>query len=236
MCALRQAAGCVEAGPEPAASQQDRRGSRWICLDLTLPTPLHPPGPPLPTCTSLCSVKSSSREGEFVLGGWAVYVLLLVPSRESRKRDRNQAEHKRDFVFADFSSQTLCVDIRLLSPCWNFWSALFLCCVSFALSLVHSASCSLSQTHALLVCPGNVLPSSFLILSHHWLSALAPHPPNLLIKLSLLEVRGEHMYLLMVLWQFKHTEYAVLLMCSEAGSVIDQHAPKRVWKGWYHQI
>lgn len=94
--ALRQAAGCVEAGPEPAASQQDRRGSRWICLDLTLPTPLHPTGPPLPTCTSLCSVKSSSREGEFVLGGWAVYVMLLVPSRESRKRDRNQAAHKRE--------------------------------------------------------------------------------------------------------------------------------------------
>lgn len=44
--ALRQAAGCVKAGLGPTASQEDRRGSRWIFLDLTLPMPLHPSGPP----------------------------------------------------------------------------------------------------------------------------------------------------------------------------------------------
>lgn len=61
--ALRQAAGCVKAGMGPAASQEDRRGSRWMYLDLTLPTPLHPPGPPLPTCTSLCRVEGREWSG-----------------------------------------------------------------------------------------------------------------------------------------------------------------------------
>lgn len=37
---------CVKAWLGPAASQEDRRGSRWTGLDLTLPTPFYPPGPP----------------------------------------------------------------------------------------------------------------------------------------------------------------------------------------------
>lgn len=67
--ALRQAAGCVRAGLVPAVSQEDRRGSRWICFDLTLPTPSRPPGPPLPTCTSLSRVEGRERSGCFFFWG-----------------------------------------------------------------------------------------------------------------------------------------------------------------------
>lgn len=68
--ALRQASDCVKAGP---ASQEDRRGSRWICLDLTLPTPLHPLGLAKPARLS-----AEQKEGSGVAdcgcawssGGW----------------------------------------------------------------------------------------------------------------------------------------------------------------------
>lgn len=55
------ASGCVKAWLEPADSQEDRRGSRWICLDLTLPTPFRPPGPPLPTCRPLCRIEGREQ-------------------------------------------------------------------------------------------------------------------------------------------------------------------------------
>lgn len=58
---LRQAACCVKAWLGPADSQEDRRGSRWICLDLTLPTPFHPPGPPLPTCMPLRRIEGREQ-------------------------------------------------------------------------------------------------------------------------------------------------------------------------------
>lgn len=71
--ALRQASDCVKAGLGPAASQEDRRGSRWICLDLTLPTPLHPLGLAKPARLS-----AEQKEGSGVAdcgcawssGGW----------------------------------------------------------------------------------------------------------------------------------------------------------------------
>lgn len=57
---------CVNAEPDPVDKQQDRWGSRWISLDLTLPTVFHPPGPPLPICISL--QRKKSRMQAFMCG------------------------------------------------------------------------------------------------------------------------------------------------------------------------
>lgn len=79
--------------------------------------------------------------------------MLLVPSRETR-------ESERVFAFADFSSYTPCVlncaGIWLLSPCWNSWSALFVCCLSSAIfPLWYSLLSALSAKPALcLFVPG----------------------------------------------------------------------------------
>lgn len=128
--ALRQAAGCVKAGLGPAASQEDRRGSRWICLDLTLPTPLHPPGPPLPTCTPLHRVEGRWQNGSVYVwfGGWEVHVMLLVPSGESRKTDGKQREQERLCLCRPFLTDTVCAEL-----CWHMAPAsmleLLVCCV-----------------------------------------------------------------------------------------------------------
>lgn len=79
--ALRQAECCVKAWLGPAASQEDRRGSRWTGLDLTLPTPFYPPGPPLPTCTSLFRIKAGQQS--MLLGGGELCLILLVAGRDS---------------------------------------------------------------------------------------------------------------------------------------------------------
>lgn len=90
MCvyALHQAAAGVRAGLGPAASQENRRGSRWICLDLTLPTPLHPPGPPPPTFRPFCRVEGRQNGSLFLcvqFGGGGT-----LPHSGSRNIDNRQ--------------------------------------------------------------------------------------------------------------------------------------------------
>lgn len=157
--ALHRAAGCVKAGQGPAASQEDRRGSRWICLDLTLPTPLHPPGPPLPTCTSLCRIEGREQSGCVCVwfGGWEVYVMLLVPSRESRKAER---ERERETLQSFSYRLCVCWTVLTYGPCLHVGTSGLLrsSVVSPKLYSPSATVCSLSQTSTLLVCPVNVLP------------------------------------------------------------------------------
>lgn len=70
---------CKKAWLGPAASQEDRRGSRWTGLDLTLPTPFYPPSrpslplpPSLPPASSnlhaaLCEMKAGQQQSVVLL-------------------------------------------------------------------------------------------------------------------------------------------------------------------------
>ena len=68
----------VKAGLGPAVGQEDRRGSRWVCLDLTISTPLYPTGLFQPACLA-AEPKKVSRIAAFV---------LVLPSREDRHKPR----------------------------------------------------------------------------------------------------------------------------------------------------
>lgn len=140
MC-LRFASGCRLCKSWAGASSQPGGQTRKQ-MDLFGLNPSHATSSSWPSSSNLhVSLQSRRKGAEWVCacfgGGWAAHVMLLVPSRESRTTGRNQRESERDFAFADFSSQTPCelncADIWLLSPCWNSWPALFLCCLSSAL-------------------------------------------------------------------------------------------------------
>lgn len=109
--ALRLTVNCVNGEPVPVDKQQDRWGSRWISLDLTLPTVFHPPGPPLPICMSL--QRKRSRMQAFMCGlGEGSYMY----------RYKYQAENARWLwarrVFAAIYTFTLaCTNTCLLPIC-----------------------------------------------------------------------------------------------------------------------
>lgn len=166
--ALRQAAGCVKAGPGPAASQEDRRGSRWICLDLTLPTPLHPPGPPLPTCTSLCSVEGRERSRSVCFGGMGGTCYATSTKQREQEDGEKPERAERDFAFADFSlTDPLCVEL-----CWHMAPVSMLellVCSAVSLQLFSlSAVCSLRPNWHFACLSRECLAFSG-ILSHHTL-------------------------------------------------------------------
>lgn len=112
--ALRLTVNCVNAEPDPVDKQQDKWGSRWISLDLTLPTVFHPPGPPIPICMSL--QRKKCRMQAFVCGlGEGSYMYCY--KYQQRKWD--------DFE-QDVSLQRLTIDPAL--DCTN--TCLFRICLS----------------------------------------------------------------------------------------------------------
>lgn len=152
--ALHQAAGCRKAGPGPVASQEDRRGSRWICLGLTLPTPLHP------LCLFQPALLSAERLCVSVVWGMGCAFMLVLLAG---KLDINQREWERPCLSRISPTDPVCPELceymasaSMLELLVCFGPLLF--CYSFFSPLVHSAVWSLSQTSTLLVCPGNVLP------------------------------------------------------------------------------
>lgn len=85
---------CVKAWLGPAASQEDRRGSRWTGLDLTLPTPFYPPGPPsLLIQPARHALQNESRAATECCaapgGGGEPCLMLLVPRRDGQKTESN---------------------------------------------------------------------------------------------------------------------------------------------------
>lgn len=107
---------CVNTEPDPVHKQQDRWGSRWISLDLTLPTVFHPLGPPLPICMSLQRKKSRMQAFMCGLGEGSYTYCYKYQAENSRRlwaRQVYAAIYNRPFMFTLDCSNTCLLRVSL---------------------------------------------------------------------------------------------------------------------------